>query len=155
MVQVWTICALFNFPAYRGIFEGFTRFPMESPRTSLPSPAKLKTRSTLWKSSTRLTKPGAVSLAVKALLVVSPCRYPQNPGLIRSHFTPSRNLTNANSPGFTPRNDPEYLSIPPASNLPPAPIDPSSKFKSNTIQHEYILTLPSVSKWFHISSATI
>jgi len=47
------------------------------------------------------------------------------------------NVTQTTSPGFTSRNDPAYISIPPASNLPPAPIDPS------------------ISKWFHISSATI
>lgn len=51
--------------------------------------------------------------------------------LVHSNF--SRNLTNPNSPGLTPRSDPIYTSIPPASNLPPAPIDPSSAFKSDPI----------------------
>jgi len=47
------------------------------------------------------------------------------------------NVTNTNSSGYVHKNDPAYVSLPQASNLPPAPIDPS------------------ISKWFYISSATI
>ncbi|KAF8735017.1 hypothetical protein AX14_002927 [Amanita brunnescens Koide BX004] len=48
-----------------------------------------------------------------------------------------RNITISNSPGFTKRDDPVYTNLPPDSRKPPAPIDPS------------------VSKWFHISSAQV
>ncbi|CAE6340856.1 inorganic pyrophosphatase [Rhizoctonia solani] len=47
------------------------------------------------------------------------------------------NVTTPNSPGYVDRSNPVYTSIPPDSRKPPAPIDPS------------------ISKWFHISSATV
>ncbi|TFL03579.1 inorganic diphosphatase [Pterulicium gracile] len=47
------------------------------------------------------------------------------------------NITIQNSPGFLNRSDPSYTSVPADSRQPPAPIDPS------------------ISKWFHISSAQV
>ena len=134
---MWTICAPLDDVTHPVAFEGSTRSPMASLRTNSPSPARLKTRSTPWKSSTRPTKPGAVSSTVIPPLVKFPCRSPQALSFICTHPAFSRNLTNANSPGFTHRNDPAYLSIPPASNLPPAPIDPSSTFKSDPTSRLY------------------
>lgn len=54
-----------------------------------------------------------------------------------ANSTSSRNLTNRNSIGFTKRDDPTYTSIPHASNLPPAPIDPSSAFESDLISSHH------------------
>ncbi|KAF8832066.1 hypothetical protein HHX47_DHR1001298 [Lentinula edodes] len=42
-------------------------------------------------------------------------------------FSNSDNITISNSPAFVRRDDSSYLSIPPASSKPPAPIEPSGK----------------------------
>ncbi|EUC57338.1 inorganic pyrophosphatase [Rhizoctonia solani AG-3 Rhs1AP] len=47
------------------------------------------------------------------------------------------NVTIPNSPGYVERSDSVYTSLPPDSRKPPAPVDPS------------------ISKWFHISSASV
>ncbi|KAL5640198.1 hypothetical protein ACGC1H_007467 [Rhizoctonia solani] len=47
------------------------------------------------------------------------------------------NITTPNSPGYVDRSNPIYTSLPPDSRKPPAPVDPS------------------ISKWFHISSASV
>jgi inorganic pyrophosphatase len=61
----------------------------------------------------------------------------ETPAKTNTYEISIRNITISNSPGFVRRDDPAYTSLPPDSRKPPAPIDPS------------------VSKWFHISSAQV
>ncbi|CAE6512342.1 unnamed protein product [Rhizoctonia solani] len=61
----------------------------------------------------------------------------ESPSKTASYDLSIANVTVPNSPGYVDRSNPIYTSIPPDSRKPPAPIDPS------------------ISKWFHISSASV
>ncbi|CAE6447361.1 unnamed protein product [Rhizoctonia solani] len=61
----------------------------------------------------------------------------ESPAKTSSYDLSIANVTVPNSPGYVDRSNPVYTSLPPDSRKPPAPIDPS------------------ISKWFHISSASV
>ena len=53
----------------------------------------------------------------------------------------SRNVTNADSPGFTKKDDPEYTNLPSNSRKHAAPIDPSGKEDDNIMMLKLLLTV--------------
>ncbi|CAE7168896.1 unnamed protein product [Rhizoctonia solani] len=61
----------------------------------------------------------------------------ETPAKTPSYDLSITNVTVPNSPGYVERSHSTYTSLPPDSRKPPAPIDPS------------------ISKWFHISSASV
>ena len=67
------------------------------------------------------------------------CRYPFVSRLTvpLSH---SRNTTLPGSPGYTPKNDPSYTSIPPDSRKPAAAIDPASESDRSSYLDQVLIT---------------
>jgi hypothetical protein len=87
------------------------------------------------KLSTSVTRPGDVSSLARALrrllAMISLCKFIRGRHartIMTERHRCSRNITHPNTPGYMRRDDPAYLTIPPDSRKPPAPIDPSGEY---------------------------